>query len=120
MSNLCCVNSRISFSNLLKEVQKLANKMSHGESETPTRQMLTYSGSRKLCIPQGECCMGVMLVKIPMAHATRIYRLLNRTVASSLEVVRPYCVVITTTPTSAHSLVQVPHKCGTAMAVPAL
>ena len=43
-----------------------------------------------------------------------------RTVASSLEVVRPYCVVITTTPTSAHSLVQVPHKCGTAMAVPAL
>ena len=38
-------------------------------------------------------------------------------VASSLEVVRPYCVVITTTPTtSAHSLVQVPHKYGTAMA----
>ena len=44
----------------------------------------------------------------------------SRTVASSLEVVRPYGVVITTTPTSAHSLVQVPHKCGTAMAVPAL
>ena len=41
----------------------------------------------------------------------------HRTVASSLTVVRPYCVVITTTPTSAHSLVQVPHKCGTAMAV---
>ena len=33
-----------------------------------------------------------------------------RTVASSLEVVRPYWVVITTTPTFAHSLVQVPHK----------
>ena len=44
----------------------------------------------------------------------------RRTVASSLEVVRPYCLVITTTPTSAHSLVQVTHKCGTAMAVPAL
>ena len=43
-----------------------------------------------------------------------------RTVASSLEVVQPYWVVITTTPTFAHSLVQVPHKCGTAMAVPAL
>ena len=43
-----------------------------------------------------------------------------RTLASSLEVVRPYCVVITTTPTFAHSIVQVPHKCGTAMAVPAL
>ena len=42
-----------------------------------------------------------------------------RTVASSLEVVRPYCIVITTTPTFAHSLVQVSHKCGTAMAVPA-
>ena len=35
---------------------------------------------------------------------------LYRTVASCLEVVRPYYVVITTTPTSAHSLVQVPHK----------
>ena len=27
----------------------------------------------------------------------------GRTVASSLEVVRPYCIVITTTPTFAHS-----------------
>ena len=35
-----------------------------------------------------------------------------RTVASSLEVAR---VVITATPTSAYSLVQVPHKCGTAI-----
>ena len=42
-----------------------------------------------------------------------------RAVASSLEVVRPYCVVITTTPTFAYALVQVP-KCGMAMAVPAL
>ena len=42
------------------------------------------------------------------------------TVASSLKVVRPYCVVATTTPTFAYSLVRVPHKCGTAMAVPAL
>ena len=48
------------------------------------------------------------------------YSPLARTVASSLKVVRPYCVVITTTPTFAHSIVQVPHKCGTAMAVPAL
>ena len=45
---------------------------------------------------------------------------INRTVASSLEVVRPYCIVLTTTPTFTHSLVQVPHKCGMAMAVPAL
>ena len=34
--------------------------------------------------------------------------------------IRPYCIVIATTPTFAHSLVQVSHKCGTAMAVPAL
>ena len=32
----------------------------------------------------------------------------SRTVASSLEVVRPYCVVVTTTPTFTYSLVQVP------------
>ena len=38
----------------------------------------------------------------------------SRTVASSLEVVRPYCVVITTTPIFVHSIVQLPHKCGTA------
>ena len=44
----------------------------------------------------------------------------RRTVASSLEVVRPYCVVLRTTPTFAYSLVKFPHKCGTAMAVPAL
>ena len=36
-----------------------------------------------------------------------------RTVASSLGVVRPYCIVIIITPIC---LVQVPHKCGTAMA----
>ena len=36
----------------------------------------------------------------------------SKTVASSLEVVRPYCVVITTTPTFSYSLV---HKCGTAI-----
>ena len=41
-----------------------------------------------------------------------------RTVASSLEVVRPYYVVITTTPTFAYSQVQVPHKCCTAMYLP--
>ena len=33
-------------------------------------------------------------------------------VASSLEVVRQYCVVIITTPTFAYSLVQGPNKCG--------
>ena len=45
-----------------------------------------------------------------------------RTVASSLEVVRPYCIVNNHMHplNSAYSLVQVPHKCGTAMAVPAL
>ena len=43
-----------------------------------------------------------------------------RTVASSLDVVRPYCVAITTTPTLVYLLIQVPHTCGTAMAVPAL
>ena len=41
-------------------------------------------------------------------------------IASSLKVVRPYYVVITATPTITHSLVRVPHKCDTAMAVPAL
>ena len=41
--------------------------------------------------------------------------LLHRTVASSSEVVQPYCIVISTTPTS---LVQV-HKYGMAMAAPA-
>ena len=56
----------------------------------------------------------------PLLGGTNFTVTLLRTVASSLEVVRPYCVVITTTPTSAHSLVQVPHKCGTAMAIPAL
>ena len=31
-------------------------------------------------------------------------------IQDSLEVVRPHCIVITTTPTFAYSLVQVPHK----------
>ena len=43
---------------------------------------------------------------------SRVY--IVRTVA---RVVRPYYVVITTTPTSAYFLVKVHHKCGTAMAV---
>ena len=43
-----------------------------------------------------------------------------RYVASTLEVIRPYCVVITATPTFAYSLDRIPHKCGTAIVVPAL
>ena len=59
-------------------------------------------------------CKVVSPLESRLVHAW----VLTRTVASSLEVVRPYCVVIITTPTFAYSLVQVPHKCGTAMAVP--
>ena len=78
-----------------------------------------------------ECPTGMELSGRPFQHCNKQCErvgeegggrthCMDRTVASSLEVVRPYCIVITTTPTSAHSLVQVPHKCGTAMAVPAL
>ena len=68
----------------------------------------------------GGCSLHPSPDKIMMTHNGVRYVYTSRTVASSLEVVRPYCVVITTTPTFAHSLVQVLHKCGTAMAVPAL
>ena len=61
-----------------------------------------------------------VLANVKCTNGHHMHKHCCRTVASSLEVVRPYCVVITTTPTFAHSLVQVPHKCGMAMAVPAL
>ena len=54
----------------------------------------------------------------PLEHAHNFCPILeqqSKTVASSLEVVRSCSVVITTTPTFAYSLVQVCHKCGTAM-----
>ena len=50
----------------------------------------------------------VMRCGLILSHPVQV-RGMDRTVASSLEVVRPYCVVITTTPTFAYSLVRVPH-----------
>ena len=61
--------------------------------------------------PPASCTHGRCLPPVPHALCLRTAAYF-RTVASSLEVVRPYCVVITTTPTFTYSLVQVPHKYG--------
>ena len=64
---------------------------------------------------ESEHLLSVYTFSIVLLNKLSIY--MHRTVACSLEVVQPYYVVITTTPTF---VVQVPHKCGMAMAVPAL
>ena len=60
----------------------------------------------------------IFSIQNPHQKCAHVY---NRTVASTLEAVRPYCVVIIATPTLAYSLVRVPHDSGPAMvAIPAL
>ena len=68
----------------------------------------------KPCNHSDANCIGFLIIMKPRTPC----EISGLAVANSLEVVRPYCVVITTTPTFAYSLVQ--GRAGTAMAVPAL